>query len=282
LSFTTAEYDRVYALAGSLCGITWDHTKAYLVDSRLTGLPSKFGCATLYDYLKLVAKGDPKAKVTFVEAVTTRETSFFRDQSPFEALEHKVLPELIDAKVGSIFPRRLRIWSAACSTGQEPYSIAMTIAGLLPDFLDWDISIYATDVCDAAIATASAGSYSDFEMERGITPRQRESFFDRHTTGWKIKDELRSLIRFETRNLMKPFDGLAYFDIIFCRNVAIYFSPDVRDDLFRRISNLLSKEGTLFVGHAERLDHLGPGFTTQTHCRSVYYQPHRQRETVRV
>jgi chemotaxis protein methyltransferase CheR len=282
LSFTTVEYDLVYALAGSLCGISWDHTKAYLVDSRLIGLPTKLGCATLHDYLKLVAKGDPLAKATFVEAVTTRETSFFRDQSPFEALEHKVLPELIDSKAGAILPRRLRIWSAACSTGQEPYSIAMTIAQLLPGFLDWDISIYATDICDAAIATASAGFYTDFEMERGITPRQRDAFFHRQTKGWKIKDEIRSLIRFETRNLMKSFDGLAYFDIIFCRNVAIYFTSEVRDDLFRRLSKLLSKEGTLFVGHAERLDHLGPGFITQSHCRSIYYQPHKQREAIRV
>ncbi len=113
-------------------------------------------------------------------------------------------------------------------------------------------------------------------------PSQRDSFFDRQTTGWKIKDEIRSVIRFETRNLMKSFDGLNLFDIIFCRNVAIYFSPEVRDDLFRRLSKTLSKEGTLFVGHAERLDHLGPGFTTKTHCRSVYYQPHRPLTAVNV
>lgn len=282
MNFSPDEHQLVYELAQTICGITWDESKAYLVDSRFVTIPKKHGVATLAEFLKMVRSGDAKAKADFIEAVTTRETSFFRDRSPFDALEHKVLPELIDSKGGSLFPKRIRIWSAACSTGQEPYSIAMTITRLLPDFLDWDISIYATDICDTAIAHASRGVYSDFDVERGIPDDLRSHHFERHERSWKVKDELRSMLRFETRNLMQCFQSLSSFDIIFCRNVAIYFTPDVRNDLFRRLSRQLSKEGTLFVGHAERLDHLGPEFQTQTHCRSVYYQPHQTRQLARV
>jgi chemotaxis protein methyltransferase CheR len=265
----------VFRLANEVAGIQWDESKIYLVESRLSGLPAKYQCKTLAEFLRLVKLNDAAARNAFIDAITTRETTFFRDQAPFQALEYKVLPEVIDGKQSSIFPRRLRLWSAACSSGQEPYSMAMTIARLVPDFEEWDILIYATDISDAAIATASRGFYTDFEMDRGIPAEQRDAYFEKQPGGWKVRDEIRSLVRFERRNLMDPFTGLANFDVIFCRNVAIYFDPLVRDKLFRRLADVLHTDGTLFAGHAERLDHIGPEFASQTHCRTAYYQPRK-------
>lgn len=279
MSPSKEEVREIGELANLLCGIHLDESKSYLVESRFVPILAKHECRSVSEFARMVRDGLPKAKAAFIDAITTRETTFFRDASPFKALENKVLPELIDSKEETPFPRRLRIWSAACSSGQEPYSIAMTISKLIPDFLRWDISIYATDICDAAIAKASSGVYSDFEIDRGMSELDRTNFFIKQPGGWKVRDDIRSLVRFETRNLLMSFSGVGYFDVIFCRNVAIYFAEPVRDDLFRRLANVLQKEGALFVGHAEKLEHLGPEFAPQTHCRSIYYQPHKSRVT---
>jgi len=182
---------------------------------------------------------------------------------------------VLDQSKGYLIEGRL----TSCSTGQEPYSMAMVLSELIPDIHTWDVSILATDISDSVIKQASAGRYSDFEIDRGMTPERREKYFVREAAGWRIRDEIRGLVTFRKLNLLEPFGELGPFDVVFCRNVAIYFSPADRARLFRRIVDKLDDGGYLFAGSSESLIDLGPEFVPQHHCRSVFYQPRRTGST---
>lgn len=277
MSLTPQQVQAICRLTNKVTGIQWDSTKDYLIESRIVSRLADFGCKTLDDLIKKVEAGDPAAKNAFVDAVTTRETLFFRDESPYSALENKAIPEIIDAKSNSYYPKRLRLWSAAASTGQEAYSLAITLMEMLPDIARWDVQIMATDISDAALATASRGIYSDFEVGRGLRPDLRDRYFQKVGIGWQVKDEVRSYVTFQKRNLLEPFDGLGPFDVIFCRYVAIYFDLPVRRELFERLSRALTSDGALFVGASENLSDFGPRWAPQFHCRAVFYQPNRPR-----
>ena len=166
MQVTSEEIPAVARFVDELCGVVLDETKGYLIDSRLGSLVEAAGCANFTEFLRK-AQTVQTLQHQIVDAITTQETLFFRDSSPFDALSHKAIPETIDAKSGTPFSKRLRIWSAACSTGQEPYSIAMTLCNLLPDVHSWDIKILATDICDSAITQASLGRYAEHEVQRG-------------------------------------------------------------------------------------------------------------------
>lgn len=283
MQITSADIAAVSQLVIDLCGILLDESKGYLIESRLSTIAEGAGCKSFAELVdKVRTSGDQSLRDQVIDAITTNETLFFRDQSPFEALQHKVLPELIDSKANTPFPKRLRIWSAACSTGQEPYSIAMTLAELIPNINAWDVSILATDISDHALRQASAGRYSSYEIERGMKPQYLECYFVRTGDGWRIRDEIRALVSFERRNLLAPFGSIGPFDVIFCRNVAIYFSPAARRSLFLRLAELLVPNGYLFVGSSETLSDIGPEFTPLHHCRSVFYQPRMTGRTTAV
>lgn len=274
MNLSSVEIAEVSTLVMDLCGIFLDESKGYLIESRLGPLASEFGCIT---YTELVRKAkvqrDKQLLSKIIDAITTNETLFFRDGSPFEALQFKALPELLDAKSKTAFPQRVRIWSAACSTGQEVYSLAMTLYELIPNIHQWDVQVLGTDISDAALSQASSGIYSAFEIERGMKPALLSRYFTRHGNGYKVKDELRSLCSFQRQNLQEPFKVAGPFDIIFCRNVVIYFTPTARRDIFTRLAASLQSEGYLFVGSAESLSDLGPRFQPHHHCRSVFYRP---------
>jgi len=263
-------------LVKDLCGIILDETKGYLIESRLSSVAEACGCKTFSElYYKARYDTNKSVQTKVIDAITTNETLFFRDTSPFEALQNKVIPDIIDSKAGGAQPRRLRIWSAACSTGQEPYSIAMVIAGLIPDYLKWDIQILATDISDAALKQASLGQYADYEIKRGMQPAMLAKYFTHVGTAYKVRDELRAMISFRPINLLQPFRGSGPYDIIFCRNVAIYFTPADRASLFQRLAAELTPMGYLFAGASESLMDLGPRFAPQHHCRALFYQPNR-------
>uniref|UniRef100_A0A7C2JZX6 protein-glutamate O-methyltransferase n=1 Tax=Schlesneria paludicola TaxID=360056 RepID=A0A7C2JZX6_9PLAN len=277
MKLTEDDISRVCRLVDELSGIQWDASKTYLIETRLPGLLREHQCATLAELVAKVRSGtDPRVRAAFIDAITTRETLFFRDESPFEALKHKALPEIIDAKAGTPFARRLRLWSAACSSGQEPYSLGIVLRELIDDLDDWDVQILATDISPAALAAASKGVYSDFEVSRGLSPHLRDRYFTKVPGGWKISDEIRALVCFDNRNLLKPFGTLGSFDVIFCRNVAIYFDAPVKRDLFERLAGVLAPHGTLFVGSSENLSTFGERWKPQYHCRGVFYQPNRR------
>ncbi len=256
------------------CGIVLDQSKAYLLETRLDGLLRESGAGgfgELFYKIKTEPSGTLKSKV--VDAITTNETSFFRDASPFELLRHKLLPELIDrrSKVG-IRPMSIRIWSAACSTGQEVYTIGVVLKELLGSLSGYDIRILGTDISNRAVAAASRGHFSELEIGRGLPSQAAQKHFTRVGSDWKISDEIRALATFRRMNLLEPFSFPAPFDIIFCRNVAIYFSEHDRQRLFNNLSHCLARDGSLIIGSTESLTGLCPTLVPQRYLRTVFYQ----------
>jgi chemotaxis protein methyltransferase CheR len=269
-----SEIDAVCDLVMDLCGVYLDSSKSYLIESRLSTIVEKNGCKSYRDLVNAVRRtSDLGLKQDIVDAITTNETLFFRDDSPFKAFTNKALPEMIDSKQETPFPRRLRVWSAAASTGQEPYSIAMSMCELIPDVEDWDIQILGTDISDKAISKASRGRYDVSEVQRGMPQQFLDRYFQRNAEDWVVNDQIRSMVSFRKFNLMDSFATLGQFDFIFCRNVAIYFTPDARKSLFERLTQNLCKQGYLFVGASEIINNLGSQFVPQNHCGAVFYQP---------
>ncbi|MBW2008618.1 MAG: protein-glutamate O-methyltransferase CheR, partial [Deltaproteobacteria bacterium] len=198
---------------------------------------------------------------------------------PFDLLRHKIIPELVDRKtarsnISASVP--MHIWSAACSTGQELYSIAIVIKDLMPEFERQKINLLprlvGSDISDSAIARASAGKYNRFEIERGLPKSILRKYFTPDADHWKVCDELRAMVSFRKQNLLTGLNGLGRFDVIFCRNVAIYFSVDDRKRLFENIASALHPEGYLIIGSTESLTGITDRFEPKRHLRSVYYQ----------
>jgi chemotaxis protein methyltransferase CheR len=195
-------------------GIVLDETKGYLAESRLGPLVAELECGD-YTGLCRLAKNDANRRIQarIIDAISTNETSFFRDNAPFELFRHKILPDHIDRLNGR--PGMLNIWSAACSTGQEVYSIAIALKEILPDFNQWRIRLLGTDISEAAVAQASAGRYNQIEIQRGLPEGKRTSYFSLQNNQWCIKDELRAMATFRQINLHESFAALGKFDIIF-------------------------------------------------------------------
>lgn len=258
------------------CGIVLDQSKAYLLETRLSGLLRETGAKGFSElFYKLRADVSDTLRGKVVDAITTNETSFFRDTAPFELLQHKLLPELIDRRNQSrVRPVPIRIWSAACSTGQEVYTIGIVLKELLPNFNGYDIRILGTDISNRAVAAASRGHFSDLEIGRGLPQSITGKYFAREGTSWKIRDEIRALATFRKMNLLEPISFPAPFDIILCRNVAIYFSEQDRGRMFRNFARCLARDGNLIIGSTESLTGLCPEFAPQRYLRTVFYQLH--------
>ena len=259
-----------------ISGICIDEKKAYLIETRLRSLAEKQGCSS-YGELYHKAKADASKGLDreIINAMTTNETLFFRDNATFEMFRHKLMPDLIDKRAATssgLMPVGIRIWSAACSTGQEVYSIAIILKELLPDLKKYNIRILGTDISDEAIAQASYGRYNKFEIERGLDNQKLRQYFLQNENYWKIRDDIRAMVLFKKINLMEPFTGIGKFDIVFCRNVAIYFSLEDRKKLFDRIANILEPDGYLVIGSTESLTGICPRFEPQRHLRSIFYQ----------
>jgi len=281
MQVTSEDITFVTRLVDELCGVVLDDTKAYLIESRLGELARAAGCPSYRDLCqKARHSGDQAMRQKIIDAITTQETLFFRDSGPFEALQHRLLPDVIDAKARTPYAKRLRIWSAASSTGQEPYSIAMCLSETIPDLSTWDVQILATDISDAAIKQASLGRYAAHEIQRGMPPRLLQKYFTEQGGAWKVKDQLRSMISYQRRNLLQPFTEVGIFDVIFCRNVAIYFDAVRRRDLFLRLADRLAPYGALLVGSSESLLDLGSRFAPHNHCRATFYLPNKPQQAV--
>jgi len=276
IKVTAEEYKVITKYIYALTGITLEDNKVYLVETRLGPLVEAHGCASYSEFLyRAKADATKETEREVINAITTQETLFFRDTSPFELLRYKVLPDLIDLKTaqqkgaGKI---PIRIWSAACSTGQEAYSTAMVLSEMIPDLHRYDIKIVGTDISDAAVAAASYGRYSRFEIDRGMTSQKLSKYFMPDGEGWRIKDELRILTSFRKFNLFDRFQLLGKFDIIFCRNVAIYFSIEDRKILFNKIADIMHPHSALIIGSSEYLAGICDRFESQRHIKSVYYR----------
>lgn len=260
-----------------ICGVYLDETKAYLIETRFGALLRETASGGWAELLYKV-KGDPShsLRTKIISAITTNETSFFRDSAPFELLRHKLLPELIDrrAKAG-LRPLPIRILSAACSTGQEAYSTAIVLKELLGDFRNYDIRILGLDISDAAVAQASYAHFGRMELDRGMSDEMLARHFEPSGGKWKLRDELRALASFRRANLLEPIADAASFDIIFCRNVAIYFVEADKIKLFRNLGKALAPDGALIIGATESITGLCPEFEPMRYLRSVFYQKTR-------
>ena len=259
-----------------ISGINLDESKAYLIETRLGGLIKEYECSS-YKELRSKAEADSNKTIEnkIIDAISTNETLFFRDREPFEVLQHKILPDLIDRrteKASGLLPIPIRIWSAACSTGQEAYSIAIVLKELLPDLKKYNVKLFGTDISDSAIAQASYGTYNKFEIERGLSKGKLEKYFIPNGGNWKISDEIRAMVSFNKGNILKPFVGVEKLDIIFCRNVAIYFDLEERKKLFENIASVLEPDGFLIVGSTESLTSICPIFEPKRYLRTIYYQ----------
>lgn len=252
-------------------GLVLNESKHYLVDSRLTPLAQSSKFKDVSELVRELRTGRNSALATAViEEMTTNETSFFRDRQPFEELQQTLLPTLLDARRTR---HTLRIWSAASSTGQEAYSIAMSLLEAIPDIRHWRIEIVATDIAEKILVRAREGVYSQLEVQRGLPTHLLVKYFDKHPEGFQVKPDLRRMVSFQQLNLFDPFARLGMFDIVFCRNVLIYFDVAAKTDLLNRISRQLTPDGYLFLGAAETVLGLSTPFDRCRSCKGAVYAP---------
>jgi chemotaxis protein methyltransferase CheR len=260
----------------SITRITLDASKGYLIETRLAALARETSSQSFKELLgKVTADGTGALKRKVIVAMTTNETSFFRDASPFEMLRHKILPDLVDARrrqIGKDRPLTLRIWSAACSTGQEVYSTAIVCRETLPDPSRYDVRILGTDISDKVIAQASMGKYTKLEIDRGFPQDKVAAYFQVEGADYKVRDSIRALASFKGINLLEPLSFPNKFDIIFCRNVAIYFSDVDKRRLYDSLSRVLAPDGCLIIGSTESLTGICPRFEPKRYLRSIFYQ----------
>jgi len=251
-----------------LTGIVLDEKKAYLFETRLGPLRDEFQFNTYIELIE-VSKRNQKIETAIINAITTNETLFFRDHHPFDYIQNKYFPEFFEQKGMNA---RLHIWSAACSTGQEAYSIAMTLYNILFDLTKYNINILGTDISDKAVSYASRGKYTKFETGRGLGSDKLNKYFYSDGDSWRIRDEIRHCVSFRKMNLLKPLSGIVKQDLIFCRNVAIYFSKEDRIALYERLANQLNEDGILITSGTENLFGLTDRFKMESYRNTFYYR----------
>lgn len=275
LKITSEEIKLITKYIYDISGIYLDESKKYLLETRLNAIAEEQGCSSYHEfYNKAKADATKAIERKILDSISTNETLFFRDTGPFQLLQHKILPELIDARTpkSPMLKTNLKIWSAASSTGQELYSVAIVLQELLKDLSKYSVKLMGTDISDAAVAQASAGKYNKFEIERGLARDKLAKYFKPMGQMWKVDDHLRAMVNFRKFNLMTPFTGLGKFDIILCRNVAIYFTMEDRKKLFNKIADVLEPDGYLIIGSTESLTGVCPRFIPKRHLRSIFYQ----------
>lgn len=274
---TADEFDLLRLLIENESGIALNDNKRYLLESRLRPVLAEHRCKT-FGQLYTMAKNNshPLVKQQIVDAITTNETFWFRDKGPFVVLEEVFMPVAVELlRKGRM---KVRIWSAACSTGQETYSIAMVIHNYLRKLGDSAIQpgrfeIVATDISGEALSIAQLGAYDRFNMQRGLDPENLQVYFKQNRNFWIVDPALKQIVDFKSFNLQDSFSSLGCFDVVFCRNVAIYFSQDTKVALFDKIWNLLSVDGILFLGSTESMSFLRNSFVTKEYKRFMFYQP---------
>jgi chemotaxis protein methyltransferase CheR len=249
--FNDRHFNLLRGLVTRNAGITLNDSKRELVYGRLARRIRALGLRGFDDYCALLENDEGAEMGEFINAITTNLTAFFRENHHFEFLAQTALPEFVRANTSS---RRLRIWSAGCSTGEEPYSIAMTLLESVPSPERWDIRILATDIDSNVVATAQAGVYAENRLQGVSAARRKQWFGKAESPGqFRVKPELQEIIRFAPLNLMHEWPFRGPFDAIFCRNVLIYFDKPTQHRLFERYGQMIADHGYLFIGHSESM-----------------------------
>lgn len=270
MPISSKEYDQFRLFLEQASGIVLGEGKQYLISSRLTTLLEDENLDSMADLLLALQRNNPlHLKATVVDAMTTNETSWFRDKMPFECLEEIVFPE-IDAEG----KRQCRIWSSACSSGQEPYTISMTASEYtrLPKKNLNTIQIMATDISPSMVEHAKRAEYDESILGRGLSDERKQQFFKARNDRWLIADDVKRRVSFKEQNLLLNYDALGKFDIIFCRNVLIYFAPERKSDILNRMAKALNPKGYLFLGASESISNYSDAFDMVRSPKGVYYR----------
>lgn len=258
MTVSDVEFDYVRQLLEKHSAIVLDDNKSYLIDARLSPLATEHGFGSVPDMLKeLRTRSYGQLHKSVVEALTTNETSFFRDLAPFEALQKEVLPDVLERRK---ITRTLKIWCAACSSGQEPYSVAMSLLETVPELESWNVEILATDLNTAMVDRTEKGKYSQLEINRGLPAQLSLRYFKKKGMKYEAKPELRRMIRAKPMNLVEPWPPMGPFDIIFMRNVLIYFGTQHKRLIFERMLRAMKPDGYIFLGGAETTIGICEGF----------------------
>ncbi len=256
---TREEYEDFRAFLADACGITLGDNKQYLISSRLSPLLAEFKIGSIRELTERLRR-DRRSTLTerIIDAMTTNETQWFRDQFPFEILKSTILPAL-----GRNRSQPVRIWSAACSSGQEPYSIAMSVHEFMlknPGMLSGGAQVLATDISPSMLKQAGLGVYDGAAIARGLAQERRQRYFLQQGSQWVVKPEIKRFVSFRELNLCQGYEALGRFDVIFCRNVLIYFAPDLKRDIITRMAAALNPDGYLFLGAAESITNYSDAF----------------------
>ncbi|QDU80927.1 Chemotaxis protein methyltransferase Cher2 [Polystyrenella longa] len=244
-------YDYLASFLLGASGLSLGNNKEYLLESRLIPLAQSMGWNGIPELITQLRLGrDKNLEDAVVEAMTTNETSFFRDKKPFEVMTSHIFPELVKSRATR---RTIRIWCAAGATGQEPYSIAMTILENFPELRNWHIEMLITDISQQALGRSKEGVYSQFEIQRGLPVKLLMKHFEQNDKGWKVKEDLKKGMRWERFNLLDSYNRFGVFDLIMCRNVLIYFENKTKGDILDRMSKQLASDGYLMLGSAETI-----------------------------
>jgi chemotaxis protein methyltransferase CheR len=265
---TESEFEFLRKLLRERSGLVLAADKQYLVESRLLPVARRTGCSDVGELVQALRRSKPGQLATLiVEAMTTNESFFFRDKLPFEQLHDTIIPKLMAARAAR---RRIRIWCAAASTGHEPYSIAMSLKEMNLRLDGWRVEIIASDLSNEVLARAKSGLYSHFEVQRGLPIGLLLKYFTQQGEHWQIAAEIRSMVQFRQLNLLSDFAHLGVFDLVFCRNVLIYFDRETKAGVLERLSRIVDAEGYLVLGAAETVVGLTGAFRPLVNERGLY------------
>lgn len=267
MTISQPSFDYVSDLVRRETAMLYDPGKEYLVEARLLPLAREAGCSDVDSYVARI-KADPAEKRKAIDALTINETSWFRDNAPYQAFTESMLPAALAARE---HVKHLSIWSAACSSGQEAYSLSMLLDQHLP--AGWTAQILATDVSTAMLERVKAGRYSQVEMNRGMPATQLVKYFTRAGSEWEVSDQLKKMVRTQHLNLATAFGPLPTFDIVFLRNVLIYFDMDVKRDILRRVHQVVAPDGFLLLGSSETTLDMDDHWTREPMGRVQAHRP---------
>jgi chemotaxis protein methyltransferase CheR len=240
--------------------------KAYLLESRLGAVARAYKLDDIGGIVKKLKAGDRTLEIDVVDAMTTNESLFFRDQHPFDQLRDFVLPSLMERRTN----KRLRIWCAACSSGQEPYSIAMLLTEMGQKLAGWNVEILGTDLSRTMIDRCKRAAYTQFEVQRGLPITMLVKYFEQQGQEWFLKPQIRNMAKFREFNLMDSPTSLGQFDIVFCRNVLIYFDQQTKRQILDGIAKTMPDDGVLYLGGAETIIGVTDRFGSEPGRRGIY------------
>jgi chemotaxis protein methyltransferase CheR len=264
---TPPDYEYLRKLLKDRSGLDLSADKQYLIESRLLPLSRKSGLAGIGELVQKMKGGSADITTQVVEAMTTNETFFFRDKVPFDHFRDSIMPEILQARTSR---KTLRIWCAAGSTGQEPYSLAMCLKEMGAALSGWRVEILATDLSQEVLEKSRAGIYSQFEVQRGLPIQMLVKYFKQTGELWQINADIRAMVQHRQLNLLHDFSQLGVFDVIFCRNVLIYFDQDTKINIFSRLAKTTEPDGFLVLGAAETVVGLTDVFKPYPERRGLY------------